>query len=363
MGKCMNTTNRREALQIMGSMAGAVAGASTLFAGLVPRAVNAAAAPAADSGASQAPPLANVAGKVAYITGASSGIGLGLARVLRDAGMRVVIGYIDDKQLAEAMTFFKPGDKDLHSIRHDVTDADAWERTADEIDKRFGRTHLLVNNAGVGVSAAASTGTIKDWQWGLGVNLWGPVYGVHTFVPRMLAHKEGAHIVTTSSLGGLIPGSGAGVYAVSKAAAIMLMEELRIELAGTSIGTSAFIPGGVATNLRNSESYRPAQLRNETVADAVRPGGGPAPQTGALPPGLMDPMDAGRIVLDGIRHNDLFIFSHPEFRPGVEMRFNSVLESMITEKPPPPNFNPAAALRTPIYSQEIAHRRATRKRD
>jgi len=141
----------------------------------------------------------------------------------------------------------------------------------------------------------------------------------------------------------------------------MLMEELRIELAGTTIGTSAFIPGGVATNLRNSESYRPTQLRNEVASGPARPGGGPAPQTGPLPPGMMDPLEAGRSVLDGIRHNDLFIFSHPEFRPGVEMRFNSVLESMLT--PPPPNFNPAAALRTPIYSQEIAHRRATRRRN
>jgi NAD(P)-dependent dehydrogenase (short-subunit alcohol dehydrogenase family) len=351
----MDQTNRRAALQQMI----AIAGTGAVFAGLAPRV--SAAAPAA-AGASQPPPLAEVAGKVAYVTGGSSGIGLGLVRVLHAAGMKVVMGYVDDKQLADAQTFFKPGDPNLHAIKHDVTDLDAWHRTADEIDKRFGKTHLLINNAGVGVSAGAASATIKDWQWGMGVNLWGPIYGVNTFVPRMLAHKEGAHVVTTTSLGGLIPGSGAGVYAVSKAAAIMLMEELRIELAGTNIGTSAFIPGGVSTNLRNSETYRPDSLRNDAANETVRPTGGPAPQTGPLPPGMMDPMEAARIVLDGIRHNDLFIMSHPEFRPGAETRFNAVLESMVTDRPPPPNWNPATANRTPIYAQEIEHRRATRKR-
>jgi NAD(P)-dependent dehydrogenase (short-subunit alcohol dehydrogenase family) len=359
-----NSSSRRVALQQMVAMAGA-AGA---LAGLAGRAQAAApavpvtgATPAASS-ESQPPPLAEVAGKVAYVTGGSSGIGLGLVRVLHAAGMKVVMGFIDDKQQDDAMTFFKAGEPNIHAIKHDVLDADAWERTADEIDRHFGKLHLLINNAGVGVNAAASTGTIKDWQWGLGVNLWGPIHGVHTFVPRMRAHGEGSHIVTTASLGGLIPGSGAGVYAVSKAAAIMLMEELRIELASTNIGTSAFIPGGVSTNLRNSESYRPESLRNGATTETARPAGGPTPQTGPLPPGLMDPMDAARIVLDGIRHNDLFIMSHPEFRPGAETRFNAVLESMITDRPPPPNWNPAAANRTPIYAQEVAHRRATRTR-
>jgi NAD(P)-dependent dehydrogenase (short-subunit alcohol dehydrogenase family) len=275
--------------------------------------------------------------------------------VLHQAGMKVVMGYIDDKQQMDAMTFFKAGDANLHAIKHDVLDADAWQRTADEIDQRFGKLHLLINNAGVGVNAGAATATVKDWQWGLGVNLWGPIHGVNTFVPRMLAHKEGSHIVTTTSLGGLVPGSGAGVYAVSKAAAIMLMEELRIELAATNIGTSAFIPGGVASNLRNSESYRPDSLRNDAGSETTRPGGGPVPQSGPLPPGMMDPMVAARIVLDGIRHNDLFIMSHPEFRANAQVRFNAYLESMVTDRPQAPE-------RTPIYAQEVAHRRATRNR-
>jgi len=356
-------SDRRELLQLLGTglaFSGLAAGAraaapagGSAAGGGVPA--------AAAAGESQPPPLAEVKGRVAYVTGGSSGIGLGLVRVLRDAGMKVAMGYIDEAQMTDALTHFAKDDPDLMTIRHDVTDADAWPRVADEIERRFGHLHLLANNAGVGVDAAASTGTLKDWQWGLGVNLWGPIHGVHTFVPRMLAHKEPAHIVTTTSLGGLIPGSGAGVYAVSKAAALMLMEELRIELAATNIGTSAFLPGGVATNLRNSESYRPPALKNSNGNETIRPSGGPKPPTGPLPPGMMDPLQAARIVLDGIRHNDLFIMSHPMFRPGVEQRFNAYLESM-SDQPLPPNFNAAAVIRTPIYAEEIAHRRATRPR-
>ena len=347
--------DRREVLQLLGT--------GLAFSGLAEAAR--AAAPAgptnASAGESQPPPLAEVKGKVAYVTGASSGIGLGLARVLRDEGMKVVMGYIDDRQLADALNHFPKDDPDLFPIKHDVTDTDAWPRVADAIQKRFGNLHLLCSNAGVGVEAAASTGTLKDWQWGLGVNLWGPIHGVHTFVPRMLAHKEGSHIVTTTSMGGLIPGSGAGVYAVSKAAALMLMEELRIELAKTNIGTSAFIPAGVATNLRNSESYREEKFKNNSTNETVRPTGGPKPPSGPLPPGMMDPLQAARIVLDGIRHNDLFIVSHPQFRPGVAQRFDAYLESMVTD-PPQPAGNPAMYLRTPVYAQEVAHRRATRQR-
>jgi NAD(P)-dependent dehydrogenase (short-subunit alcohol dehydrogenase family) len=335
------------------------AGGTALFSRSDLSAAADATSPTADMGPSQAAPLANVEGKVAYITGGSSGIGLGLAHVFYEAGMKVVIGYLDEARGKSAFAQFPERDKRIHAIQHDVMDRDSWSRVADEIEKKFGKLHLLANNAGVGVEAAASTGTYKDWEWGLGVNLWGPIYGVHTFVPRMLAHNEGSHIVTTSSMGALLPGSGAGVYAVSKVAAIGLMEELRVELRNTSIGTSVYIPAGVATNLRSSENYRPETLRNDKDA-AIRPPGAPVPPSGPLPPGMMDPIDAARVVLDGIRNNDLFIFSHPEFRPGVQVRCDAILESMDTSNLPftrGGNF-----LRTPIYAQEIVHRRARRKK-
>jgi NAD(P)-dependent dehydrogenase (short-subunit alcohol dehydrogenase family) len=207
------TLNRR---QILGGMA--AAGATGLLGGVGAR--NAAAADVPDVGASQPPPITDVKGKVAYITGGSSGIGLGIARVFHEAGMKVVLGYLDDQHIGDALKLFPANDPRVHAIKHDVMDRDGWERTADEIEKKFGGLQVLVNNAGVGLQAPGSTGTYKDWEWGLGVNLWGPINGIHTYIPRMLASKQGAHIVTTTSTSGILPGSGAGIYTVSKIAAV-----------------------------------------------------------------------------------------------------------------------------------------------
>ena len=298
-------------------------------------------------------------GKVAVVTGASSGLGV---------------------TFAEALKLFPANDPRVHSIRHDVMDRDGWQRTADEIEKKFGPLNVLVNNAGVGLQPPASTGTIKDWEWGLGVNLWGPIYGVNTFVPRMLASKQGCQIVTTTSTSGILPGSGAGIYTVSKIAAVGLMEELRHELRETNIGTSAFIPGLTTTNIGQSENYRPEALKNDGPP-ALAPGAQPRPAGGAgagapprprpappagLSPGWtrpQDPVVVGRFVLDGILRNDLFIVLQPEYRLGVEARCNALLESMVPFTPIPESMKNGNYYRTPIFVQEIAHRKATRQRE
>jgi len=365
------TLNRR---QILGTLA--AAGATGMLGATV-GAGTAAAQSAPDVGPSQPPQITDVKDKVAYITGGSSGIGLGIARVFHEAGMKVVIGYRGDSHIVDALKLFPPNDPRVHAIRHDVMDRDGWERTADEIEKKFGAVHVLVNNAGVGLQAPASTGTLKDWEWGLGVNLWGPIYGVHTFVPRMLAGKQGSHIVTTTSTSGILPGSGAGIYTVAKIAAVGLMEELRHELRNTNIGTSAFIPGLTATNIGQSESYRPESLKNDGPP-AVAPGAQPRPASGAgapprRPPASaatspanarpQDPLVVARFVLNGILNNDLFIVLQPEYRAGVEARCNALLESMVPFKPLPPEMLRGNVYRTPIFQQEIAHRKATQKRD
>ena len=335
-------------------------------------------AAAPDIGAAQPPQITDVKGKVAYITGGSSGIGLGIARVFHEAGMKVVIGYLDEQHIGDALKLFPAGDPRVHAIKHDVMDRDGWERTADEIEKKFGVLQVLVNNAGVGLQAPASTGTYKDWEWGLGVNLWGPINGVHTYVPRMLASKQGAQIVTTTSTSGILPGSGAGIYTVAKIAAVGLMEELRHELRNTNIGTTCFIPGLTATNIGQSESYRPASLKNDGPL-AVAPGAQPRPAPGAgaprppRPPAApasspilarpQDPMVVARLLLDGILHNDLYVVAQPEYHAGVEARCNALLESMVAFKPLPPEMLRGNVYRTPIYQQEIAHRKATQTRD
>jgi len=368
------TLNRR---QILGGMA--AAGAAGMLGGVGEASAQGAPPAAPDAGTAQPPQITDVKGKVAYITGGSSGIGLGIARVFHEAGMKVVIGYLGEEHIKDALKLFPENDPRLHAIRHDVMERDAWERTADEIEKKFGPVHILVNNAGVGLQAPASTGTYKDWEWGLGVNLWGPIYGVHTFVPRMLAGKQGSQIVTTTSTSGILPGSGAGIYTVAKIAAVGLMEELRHELRNTNIGTSAFIPGLTTTNIGQSESYRPAALKNDGPP-ATAPGaqplpaggapGGPRPPRPAPAPGTspanirpQDPMVVARFVLNGILNNDLYIVLQPEYRAGVEARCNALLESMVAFKPLPPELTRGNVYRTPIYQQEIVHRKATQNRD
>jgi NAD(P)-dependent dehydrogenase (short-subunit alcohol dehydrogenase family) len=366
------TLNRRQIL-------GGVAVASAV--GLLGAAASseAAAADLPDMGSSQAPPITDVKGKVAYITGGSSGIGLGIAQVFYEAGMKVVIGYLDEQHIGDALKKFPANDPRIHHIKHDVMDRDSWERVADEIEKKFGGLQVLVNNAGVGLQAPASTGTYKDWEWGLGVNLWGPIYGTHTYVPRMLASKQGAHIITTTSTSGILPGSGAGIYTVAKIAAVGFMEELRLELRNTNIGTSCFVPGLTATNIGVSESYRPAALKNDGPP-ALAPGAQPRPPAGSgprppRPPAApatdvdpasvrpMDPVVAARFVLDGMLHNDLYIVAEPEYRLGVEARCNALLESMNPFKPLAPRLINNNVYRSPIYVQEIQHRHATQTRD
>ena len=314
-------------------------------------------------GESQAPPLKELAGKVAYISGASSGIGLATARVLREAGMKVVIGYIMDDQIKEAMAHFKADDPDVFAIKHDVLDRDGWERTADAIDKRYGKTHLLVNNAGVGLNARATTATMNDWEWGVGVNFWGPVNGVRTVLPRFRAHTEGAHIATVCSISGMFAGSGNGVYTVSKYATCGLMEELRVELQETNIGTSALFPGFTATNIGRAESYRPERYRNpEPVAAPARPAAAAGARPVQQPGSQMDAMECARCLVDGIQHNDLFIFSHPEWRTGTQARMDAIMASFV-DRPVPAARVPADPYRSPVYVREIEHRRKTAKRN
>jgi NAD(P)-dependent dehydrogenase (short-subunit alcohol dehydrogenase family) len=366
------TLNRR---QVLGGVAVSAAG---LLGAAGSR--DAAAADLPDMGTSQAPPITDVKGKVAYITGGSSGIGLGIARVFYEAGMKVVIGYLDEQHIGDALKHFPADDPRIHAIKHDVMDRDRWDPVADEIEKKFGGLQVLVNNAGVGLQAPASTGTYKDWEWGLGVNLWGPIYGTRTYIPRMLASKQGAQIITTTSTSGILPGSGAGIYTVAKIAAVGFMEELRLELRNTNIGTSCFVPGLTATNIGVSESYRPPSLKNDgppAVAPGAQPrpapgAGGPrpprppaAPIPGATPAAIrpMDPMVAARFVLNGLLNNDLYIVAEPEYRAGVEARCNALLESMNPFKPLPAQLMGPGVYRSPIYVQEIGHRRATQNRD
>jgi NAD(P)-dependent dehydrogenase (short-subunit alcohol dehydrogenase family) len=334
--------------------------------------------PMPDMGPSQPPPIKDVKDKVAYITGGSSGIGLGIARALHEQGAKVILGNLDDKQFAEALKMFPANDPRVATVVHDVMERDQWEAKADEIEKKFGPVNILVNNAGVGLGAGVTSGSYKDWEWGMGVNFWGPVHGVKTFVPRMRSRpNDGCHIVTTTSTSGVLVGLPVGIYAVSKIAATGLMEQLREDLRATNIGTSILIPGMTQTNIGRSETYRPEALRNDAPpaprpaqqrpanANAARPAPVAPPSPVWARP--QDPVTVGRLVVNGIINNDLFIYPAPEYRQGVQARAQVLVESMVAYTPYPENIQAGMQANryffTPMYVQEVHHRRATRRRN
>jgi NAD(P)-dependent dehydrogenase (short-subunit alcohol dehydrogenase family) len=370
--------------QILGGVA-VTAGTAGVLGALDSAPAAAQAAPASefpDRGPAQKPPITDVKDKVAYITGGSSGIGLGIAQALHEAGAKVILGNYNDSQWAEALAKFPQNDPRVKTIVHDVMKRDEWEQKADEIEKLFGPVDILVNNAGVGLQQGIVDGSYNDWDWGMGVNFWGPVYGIKTFVPRMKARGTPSHIVTTTSTSGILVGLPVGIYAVSKIAATGLMEQARADLRNTNIGTSCLVPGMTTTNIARSEQARPEDLRNDGPQQEQRPlvpaggaprggaAGGPAAAPAPVNPlwaRPQDPLMVGRMVVDGILNNDLFIFPAPEYRQGVLARGMAMVESMVDYYPMPDSIKQGVDAGryyfTDIFVQEIAHRRATRKRN
>lgn len=293
---------------------------------------------AAPSAAAAAAPLKDVAGKVAFITGGSSGIGLGQAHAFHEAGMKVVIGYIRDDQVGPALDGFKTDRDRVHAIKVNVVDREAMKAAADEIERKFGKIHLLSNNAGIGPLTPMWQTEPKDFDQAVAVNLTGVYNGVHEFLPRIRKHGEGGHIVTTSSMSGVLPteGGGAGSYTATKFGVVGMMEVLRSEMdtINANVGVSVYCPGLVATNIfeleKNVNAAFGGALGKTGPADAAVNEARIRQIIGAG----MDPLEAGRIVLDGIRHNDVWIFSHPEFRDGLRERMEALLASVPVAKAP-----------------------------
>jgi NAD(P)-dependent dehydrogenase (short-subunit alcohol dehydrogenase family) len=313
-------------------------------------------APPPEPTVSQPAPLKDLKGKVAYITASSDGIGLGIARAAANAGMKVCIGYRNEERLKAALALFKP-DQEVFPVKHDVTSREEWAQVLEQIKGKFGKLHLLVNNAGVKTRAKVSDVNSKEWDTAVAVNYTAIYNSVAVCLPHMLEHGEGAQIVCTSSMSGLLPGGNLGVYTATKIAAVGLMEALRVELEGTTVGTSAFVPGGV-----NTDNYFASGEENPyRAAQAAKAGTARAP---ARPPSGMDPLEAGERVLNGVVNNDLFIVTHPEYMPGTQERLDAILASEPIESTPPPEARVKASARVlhaGIYPREIAHRKKKRK--
>jgi NAD(P)-dependent dehydrogenase (short-subunit alcohol dehydrogenase family) len=321
-----------------------------------------AATPGASAGPPHQAPLADVKGKVAFITGGSSGIGLGMARAFSAAGMKVAFTWRREDHRDQALELLGRDNPAIHAIRLDVTDRDAYQRAADEVEKVFGPVHLLANNAGVGVRAGGTEATFKDWDWGLGVNLGGVINGIVVMLPRMRAHGQGAHVMVTSSSAGLVAGGKIAIYVTSKFAVVGLMESLREELEGQNVGVSIYCPGFVKSNLIESEKMRPPELVNEIAKPSTSP---PSPEEEAMMRKFMtvgmDAVTAGEQVLAGIRRNDLYIFTHQEFEQPTRERMEALLASFPVDKAPAARAAVAKRFTTDLYARERDRRLSQRK--
>ncbi len=266
-------------------------------------------------------------GKVAFITGGASGIGLGIAKACSKYGMKVVIVDARRSALDEAMAYFNDKRLPVHAIRLDVTDRVAYAKAADEAEKVFDKIHVLVNNAGVGSVGSVDELTYKDWDYSLNVNLGGVINGIVTMLPRILRHGEGGHIVATSSTNGIAATGLSLPYCTTKYAVAGMMEALATELQNTNIGVSVLVPGPTRTNLGvSSNENRPAHLKNEEKTDSTNKENKP-PQTPRDTSVWMDPIETGERVTRAIRNNDLFIITHPEFKAGFNARHQAIMRA------------------------------------
>jgi len=273
--------------------------------------------------------MKHTVGKVAFVTGGASGIGLGMVKTFLRHDMKVVVADIRSDHLDRARTELNAGSS-VHFRELDITDRNSVRDAADEAERIFGRVHVLCNNAGVGALGDVRNYTYSDWDWCLQVNLGGVVNGIQTFLPRFLEHGEPSHIVNTSSMGALLPMPGGAAYIAAKSAVSGLTEALRSDLDGSNVGVTLLIPGPTRTNIHEVAKLRPERysdsgLREMEMQLAER-----------TPPEVwLDPLAVGELVLDAIVKDRLFLITHNEFVEGVRQRFDATLTGFPPGPPDP----------------------------
>ncbi len=262
--------------------------------------------------------------KVAVVTGGGSGIGRALALALAREGARVVVADIDEADAAETVRQAAAAGAEGLAVRADVADRRQVDLLADRVFDHFGATHILCNNAGVVVHGGLEAATWEDWQWVVGVNLWGVVHGLLAFVPRMIAGGEGGHIVNTASMAGLIASQGLGVYNTTKYAVVGLSETLAKDLRSHGIGVTVVCPMGVATRIRQAGRNRPSALRSAAGAEERN--------EITLIGRTLDPDDVAAQTLAAIRTGALYVITHDEALEPLRRRFRR-LEDAIRRRP------------------------------
>jgi NAD(P)-dependent dehydrogenase (short-subunit alcohol dehydrogenase family) len=275
-----------------------------------------------------------LAGKVAFVTGGASGLGLAMARAFSGAGMKVVIADIEDSALAAAAEEFKDANVEVITMKVDVSDRDAMEQAAVDTLAAFGKIHVVCNNAGVAVSGNAADMTYKDWDWVMKVNVDGVINGVVTFADRIRAQGEGGHFINTASMAGLAGVGGMSVYNTSKFAVVGMSEAMRQDLAPYGIGVSVLCPAFVKTNIYTSERNRPDALGGANASGFGQMDKEPAAEVAARRAEIIKnalPVEMfGEMVLHAIQTDEFYILSHTEHKEGLAMRGQAISEAFDT---------------------------------
>jgi NAD(P)-dependent dehydrogenase (short-subunit alcohol dehydrogenase family) len=265
-----------------------------------------------------------LAGKTVFVTGAASGIGLGIATAFAQAGAKVMLCDIEEAALSAALKQLRLTNVDVDGVKADVSLKAELVAAAEATTARYGKVHILVNNAGVGGGGPYGTWTEASWDWTMGVNLMATIWGIEIFGPLIEQHGEGGHIVSTASIAGLISGQS-NAYNVSKYGVVALSEGLRRELAPRGIGVSVLCPGFIRTQIMNSRRNLPMRFEGEVRA---LPTSGPrAEQINMIRERIsqgIDPIYAGELVREGVEKDWPYIFTDLEFEPMIEARFAAI---------------------------------------
>ncbi len=268
--------------------------------------------------------MKDLAGKTVFVTGAASGIGLGIATAFAQAGAKVMLCDIEEAALTVAVEKLRLTNADVDGVKADVSLKGELEAAAQATTARYGKVHILINNAGVGGGGPYGAWTDAAWNWTMGVNLMAVVWGIEIFGPFIEQHGEGGHIVSTASIAGLVsPGSNA--YNVSKYGVVALSEGLRSELAPRGIGVSVLCPGFIRTQIFNSTRNLPKRF--EGAVGAMPISGPSAARLNMVRERIaqgIDPHYVGELVREGVEKDWPYIFTDLEFEPLIEARFAAI---------------------------------------
>jgi NAD(P)-dependent dehydrogenase (short-subunit alcohol dehydrogenase family) len=269
-------------------------------------------------------------GKVAAVTGAASGLGRAMALAFADEGMHIALADVDEPGLKSTLNEVQNRGVRAFAMRVDVSRYQEVESFCSKAIAQFGATHVVCNNAGVSPLGAVWENTLADWQWILGVNLWGVIHGVRAFVPRLLAQGEG-HVINTASVAGLISPPGMGAYNVTKHAVVALSESLYhdLRLRGSQVGVSVLCPAYVPTGIADSERNRPRELLNP----GKKPSKEEAMLKKAVASGKLSADEVARAVVAAVKEERFYVLTHPRIKGAIRARMEDILEERAPRNP------------------------------